>query len=398
MNETRRRLGVMLDLSWPFARHTGIFVGSQLYAQEKGWESTINERIEDTLAQAPEDTVPYDGILARVTPALYAQATRLNIPIINTWFSSPVWDKLPTIGPDFRAIGTLRAKHLLARGFRAFALLGCDNNRGHDLDCEGFLATLDDAGYSCLCESVPLEPATSVINWRRTEQTMASWMEGWTLPIGVCCLSDLHGRMIAQLCRNRGWRIPEDVAIIAGANEETYCEHLPPTLTSVDFGYERVGYEAAQLLDRMMSGDLVPTDPIFLPPEGLVARASTDFFAVDDPMVSSALEYISAHCHRALRQADIAKGIGVALKTLQRRFRTHLGRGIAAEIRRVRLERAKRELSQTDRSITQIAQAVGFGPRRRLYEVFLREVGITPTDYRKQRQLERDLSGSEAHN
>jgi AraC-like DNA-binding protein len=54
----------------------------------------------------------------------------------------------------------------------------------------------------------------------------------------------------------------------------------------------------------------------------------------------------------------------------------------------VRIERAKRELTQTDQSIATIARNVGFGESMRMYEVFRRELDVTPSEYRKQRQLE----------
>jgi LacI family transcriptional regulator len=47
------------------------------------------------------------------------------------------------------------------------------------------------------------------------------------------------------MCRQQGWRVPHDVAIIAGMNEESLCEHPRPSLTSVELGYDRIGYEAA---------------------------------------------------------------------------------------------------------------------------------------------------------
>jgi AraC-like DNA-binding protein len=52
----------------------------------------------------------------------------------------------------------------------------------------------------------------------------------------------------------------------------------------------------------------------------------------------------------------------------------------------VRIERAKRELTQSDSSIAAISANVGFGPTMRMYQVFVRELGVTPSDYRKQRQ------------
>ena len=78
-------------------------------------------------------------------------------------------------------------------------------------------------------------------------------------------------------------------------------------------------------------------------------------------------------------------------RTLQLRFRKYLGRPIAAEIRRVRIERAKRELTQSKRSLTEIARDVGFGEAMRMYEVFRRELGITPSEYRKQRRLDTEM-------
>ena len=184
--------------------------------------------------------------------------------------------------------------------------------------------------------------------------------------------------------------MPEDVAIIAGMNEETLCENPRPSLTSVEFGNERIGYEAARLLDRLMDekdhgAKTFSGERILLPPQGLVIRESTDFYAVNDSLVTAALEFISAQSHRPISPADVAQAVSTELRTLQRRFSKHLSRPIAAEIRRVRIERARRELTQTDRSIANISRAAGFGEPMRMYEVFVRELGVAPSEYRKQR-------------
>jgi len=71
-------------------------------------------------------------------------------------------------------------------------------------------------------------------------------------------------------------------------------------------------------------------------------------------------------------------------RTLQNRFRKSLSRSIGAEIRRVRVERAKRELAQGTQTLAAIARDVGFGNSQRLCDVFRREVGISPGKYRKQ--------------
>ena len=188
------------------------------------------------------------------------------------------------------------------------------------------------------------------------------------------------------MCRQRGWRVPDDVAIVSGYNEPAYCEHPAPSLTSMDYGYERNGREAARLLHSLMDGEPAPTQHLLLPPKGLVVRESTDFYAVEDPEVAAALRFIASNSHRRIGPNEVAEAVGVHPRTLQNRFGEYLDRPIAAEIRRVRLERAKRELVQTKRPLSEIARDVGFGPAMRMYEVFRRELDLTPSAYRKQQQ------------
>src|SRR5262245_25188711 len=75
------------------------------------------------------------------------------------------------------------------------------------------------------------------------------------------------------------------------------------------------------------------------------------------------------------------------MRWMQNYFRKAIQRPIATEIRRVRIERAKRELAQSDRTLDAIARDVGFGTIQRRYEEFRRELGIAPGEYRLQRQL-----------
>jgi len=383
-----RRVAVMLDLDWPYKRHAGIFVGFQQYAQKQGWDSIVDEYVEDTLASRPSRSAPYDGIVARADAGLARRAAAAQVPLVNVLFGSPLQKELPGVYPDFRAIGRLRAEHLLSRGFRRFAVLTSEQP-AQALEKEAFCQAIAEAGHACGVGTVPLAPASSLSRWRKTERAIADLMADWRLPIGVFAGVEQWGRMVAQMCRARGWRVPEDVAIVAGHNEEALCERPHPTLTSVEVGYERIGYEAARLLDRLMDGEAPPAAPILLPPRDLVVRESSDGFAVEDPLMASALRFIAANSHKTIGPAEVAAAAGVETRTLQRRFRKHLDRPIAAEIRRVRIERAQRELALGRRSLKEIARQVGFGEAMRMYEVFRRELGVAPSRYRRQRQTVR---------
>lgn len=386
-----RRIALMLDLEWPFKRHSEIFAGIQLYAEKQGWVSIIDEFAGETLRHKQSQSERYDGIVARANHQLARLATKRGVPVVNVWPSSPARHLLPGVYPDSTAVGRLLAEHLLARGFRSFATMTSLQNVDNELEVKEFSRLTQEAGFECTHVYVTQDPYRDVAHWRKTEQVLSRALDEWTPPIGVYVGQEVYGRLVVQLSHRRGWRIPDDVAIIAGKNQETLCEQPRPSLTSVEIGYDRIGYAAAELLERLMNGEQPPTEPIRLPPKGLVVRESTDFFAVDNTLVASALAFISANSHRHIGPEDVARAIGAETRTLQNYFQKHLRRPIATEIRRVRIERAKRELAQGDRALAVIACEVGFGTIQRLYEVFRRELGMSPGEYRRQRQ-----AGSEA--
>lgn len=383
------RVAVKLDLDWPYKRHAGVFAGMQAYAQAHGWQSTVDEYVEDTLARNAK-RVPFDGIVARATTQLARLAARLKIPVVNVWASSPARERLPGVFADFAEMGRLRAEHLLSRGFQRFAALTEDNDRGQEQELASFIRVIEVAGFNCAAARVSLNTTSSLKEWRKTQRTIAAWMDAWEPPIGVFVGSESKGRIVAQACHRRGWSVPQDVAIIAGRNQETLCEGLHPTLSSIEVGYERIGAEAARLLGALMNGQPAPLKPILIPPIGLVVRESTDFFAVEDELMAAALRFIAANSHLSIGQEDVARAVATEIRTLQRRFRRFLNRPIATEIRRVRIERAKRELARSDRALKEIARDVGFGDSVRLCEVFRRELGVTPSQYRRDRQAQQN--------
>ncbi len=387
MSSNPRRVAVMLDLEAAYQRHTRRYAGAQKYANEQGWEVIIDEYADVTLPARKTKSLPYDGVIARATRKLAERAARLKIPVVNVWANSPARDVLPGVFPNYPACGRLRADHLLTRGLRHFAGL-ISRSVAQESEMKAFRATLRDAGCSCNVSYAPLTPSKTLALWRKTEQVISDSMKSWEFPVGVYVGGEDVGRLVAQVCRTRGLRVPEDVAIITGWNEEALCEQPRPSLTSIETGSDRIGYEAARMLHQLMDGQKAPTRPLLLPPQGLVVRESTDFYAVEDEVVAAALTFISANSHRRIGPAEVSRAVSMETRSLQLKFRKYLDRPIATEIRRVRIERAKRELAHSTRRLSDIARDVGFGETMRMYEVFRRELGVTPSEYRKQRQMQ----------
>jgi len=102
--------------------------------------------------------------------------------------------------------------------------------------------------------------------------------------------------------------------------------------------------------------------------------------------VNRALRFIAEHGHERIQVGTVARKISTNRRTLERRFHASLGRSVAEEITRLRMERVKRRLVETDEPLKAVASAAGFPSAQQLYKTFLRVEGVSPKQYRQQRQ------------
>jgi len=77
-------------------------------------------------------------------------------------------------------------------------------------------------------------------------------------------------------------------------------------------------------------------------------------------------------------------GHALSRRSLELKFRACLGHPPAVELRRIRIERAKRMLSETDLPVLKVALLSGFNSRQVFSTLFHEETGITPVDYRNE--------------
>ncbi|HVK02130.1 MAG TPA: helix-turn-helix transcriptional regulator [Armatimonadaceae bacterium] len=84
-----------------------------------------------------------------------------------------------------------------------------------------------------------------------------------------------------------------------------------------------------------------------------------------------------------LRLADVAAHVGVSEQHLARVFKHETGRTVFEYARRARFERAKTLLSGSDRNVSEIALLTGFSSVAVFSRTFRREIGRTPSEYRR---------------
>jgi LacI family transcriptional regulator len=325
-----------------------------------------------------------DGVVARLGSRWMADHLRkVRVPVVDTdtVMLSETWAGRVITDDWERA--RMALDHFRDRGFERFAYFAPPKRRYSNVRGKAFQHTVQAAGYDCAVYR-PSYRAGRRVSWTEQRGHVAEWLASLQRPIAVFTVDGHRGRELAEICHVLGYRVPDEVAILAGDTDELMCNVSSPPLSSVQLASGRIGFEAAALLDRMMQGEPPPHDPIQIKPRFVIARQSTDILSIDDEHVVRALRFIRAHAAQGIVVEDVLRDVPVSRRGLEMQFRKLLGRSPAEEIRRVRLEKGKQLLSTTDMSIAEVAAACGFANATRLGVAFRARFGTTPLAYRRQ--------------
>ena len=198
---------------------------------------------------------------------------------------------------------------------------------------------------------------------------------------------DKLGERVLTACRWANLAVPHEVAVLGIGDDELMCEVSWPTLSSISLPTRRLGYEAAKLLSQAMLGGKVSRPHRKISPTAVVARGSTDLVAVDDKLVKAAVEFIRAQAGSLIGVEQIAQALGVSRRTLDRRFTLVLQRSVREELARVRMQIARRLLTDVSRPIADVARACGYTTAASFSRAFRQLSGRWPSEYRDEARL-----------
>jgi len=331
------------------------------------------------LSKAKSERV--DGIIANIENAKMAKLLILTgLPAIVI----PIKERIPgfpCIFDDGDTAGKMAAEHLLSLGLRNFAFCGFENLCWSQARGKDFSKRIAEAGFQIHFHSVPRLKIDRL--WENERIILVDWLKSLPRPIGLMACNDDRGHYILEACQVAGLRVPDDVAVIGVDNDELICELTAPQLSSVALNHQKAGYQAAQLLDKMMAGKKVDSRSIIsLEASHVVTRQSTDILAIEDHEVAEAVRFIRRHSNEAIQVSDVVDSVMVSRRVLERRFREVLNRSVHDEIRRARVERASRMLVETDLKVSQIALHIGYPSDKHIARQFRKEKGMTPLQYR----------------
>ncbi len=320
-----------------------------------------------------------DGIIAHQSNSTEVRALRLPTVLLCSTHHLP--PKTCQLQSDNETIGQMAADHLLGLGLKHLAYCGLAGMEWSSLRGKAFAQRAMKARIKADLYTPPTPRSGE--SWYTGEQHLGDWLASLPRPVGLMACNDDRARMVAEICRLREIRVPDDISIMGVDNDEHVCNLAHPPLSSVALATERAGYEAAALLDKLLSGRRIDSKIVLAYPIRVISRQSTDLIAIKDTHLVKAVRFIRENSNRVIQVQDVATTAGLSRRVLQDRFRNALGRTVLEEIHHSRIQCISRMLADTDLTVSAIASAIGYEAAYHLARFFAQRTGMTPSEYRR---------------
>ncbi len=358
------RVGIIVNYVGGYSR--GVIRGIASFAFARAWICRVEGVNEAAIGKHLKD---YDGLIIQAATAAQARLlNRSSVPAVNV-SSSLGLKRVPSVVSDDRLVGTMGAEHFLRRGHRHFGFYATDDRQFATIRFHGFSQRL--AREKMECRLI------------RNERSLAEIVTNRTTPIALMACNDRAAVAALDLCRSHSVRVPDDVAILGVDNDELMQSLANPPLSTINTARERIGFEAAAMLERLIGGKSDLGDLVLVPPKDVITRRSTDALAINDADVAESARFIHQHAGRQIGVLDVARRATISRRQLERRFKEALGRTIHDEILRCRVDRAKQLLLESDLTLPQVAMASGFASASYFSTVFRRQISTTPGEFRE---------------
>ncbi len=367
-----------MALEWYDAK---IHEGIAQYAKEAGWILDASMARMNTMPEHWEG----DGVItllneenSKYLPYIKA----LDLPTVGIGYA--LQDHYPVLLGDHAKTGALGAEHFLERNFKNYAFAFFDNSILEKERCDGFEEALKGSGKPYRLQKWKNKNRAKTRSYRNVRDWLLKLIETAPKPLAVMAQNDDSAILILYACIDAGISVPEEVSVLGADNNPLICDFAPIPLSSVDCDLHSLGYMAGSQLNNIMKGAEAPKQPILSPPKGVVLRRSTDIPAIENLIISKAVRFIWDHFDEPINVDTIIKLTGMSRSLVYQEFDQAIGRSIAKEITRCRINKAKALLEETDMSINDIAPTCGFTGVVSFCRAFARETGGTATGYRQQ--------------
>lgn len=259
---------------------------------------------------------------------------------------------------DTKALTDSVATLLKRRGYRHFAFCGTDAplDRQYSRETErSFLASAQSVSENFVFRESPR------LSFGENLKRGATWVGSLPKPCSVMCYSDELARNLLNTCKMAHINVPEQVSIIGLGNTAEICELTRPTLSSALPDFMKSGYLAAEALYQKLKAKK-PGSAIHKTygPRTIVERGSTSDLRGCGRIVTQATELMRKTPLKILTADIIATKLNISRRLLEMHFKKVLGRGVHAEISRLRLDAIRTRLVATNDSLSMISEDCGY--------------------------------------
>lgn len=366
-------MGLLMDFLQP-----SMIDGAGAYCRENGLRLDARWSVRaDWMPTRPN----WSGVLAHLIDmeVAYERAMALGLPIV--YLSGYLGQRvLPRVDCDFGECGAMASREFGRMGMKKVVGLKGPQTGVECRAMRGFRVEAARANMTCEV----WEGQQKGRDWLEKLDEVAERLSKLTFPIGLFLVNAGTAVSLMDFLMSRGVRVPGEVAmIVIDKDPQRTSELAPVPLTAVVPDFWRQGYQAAGILDQMMTGEWHERGIKRVPPLRLVRRESTGGFSTKDPLVGKAMHILEGSRGQFMGIDELAAMVGVSRRTVEMRFRSEFGMTPNAAQLRFRIEEAKLLLVSSKVAIDQIAREAGFSSVHYFGSVFKRVVGKTPGAYRK---------------
>ena len=181
----------------------------------------------------------------------------------------------------------------------------------------------------------------------------------------------MSGLKVIQLSRIKHPKIA--FVIVSGYDDFSYCQQAL-RLQITDYILKPVNYEEF--------GNCIDNLKISLYEQRVSSTKEPE--EQEERVITGITRYLQEHLEEDVSLSVLAEEFHLNPQYISQLFKNEIGVGFLAYLTNIRMEKAKKLLLNTSRSVAEIAGQVGYGDYRVFTKVFKKTEGITPSQYRRE--------------
>ena len=310
------------------------------------------------------------------------EAKKLGIPIFLRTYKK-IYSDFPMLTGHYKEFGAYAADFFIKQNFSNYAFIGMK-------DILWSLSRYE--GYS---EQIAATKKTTthrydVEDFQNEIADINKWLHSLPKPVALLACNDMMARQVTEICQMEGLRIPEDISLLGVDNDEFMCNISSPTLSSIKLNFEKHGYDIAKALFKMVHEKNIWPARIAVEAIGVVERMSTKRKVISDPYIHEIVDFITRNYTQEIDISKLTSFIPLSRRAIEMKFKKEMyPHTITSYITKLRLAHFCNLLENSELPISTAADMSGFIDNSNFSTIFKKYKGMTPTEYRKKIQIDK---------